>query len=56
MLGVTFAILFAGFMIADAIMFVHGYRSYMFYAKTDQEKQVRAKWFKDRGLEWDEKK
>lgn len=51
-----FAVLFAGFMIADAIMFVNGYRGYLFHAKTDQEKAVRAKWFRDRGIEWDGKK
>ena len=50
------SILLAGFVIADAIMFVNGYRSYIFCAKTEQEKAVRRKWFKDRGLEWDEKK
>lgn len=55
---IAFAIVFAGFMIADAIMFVNGYRGYrgyMFGATTDQEKNVRRKWFKDRGLEWSEK-
>jgi hypothetical protein len=50
------ATLLAGFAIADAIMFVNGYRSYLFYAKTEQEKKVRRKWFADRGMEWDEKK
>jgi hypothetical protein len=48
--------LFAGAMVADAIMFVNGYKSWIFHAKTEQEKAVRRKWFKDRGLEWDEKK
>lgn len=52
MLGLSLAILFGAFMIADAIMFVNGYRGYLFGALTDQEKAVRAKWFKDRGLEW----
>ena len=52
----AFAILFAGFAIADAIMFVNGYKSWMFHAKTEQEKAVRRKWFADRGMEWDEKK
>ena len=56
MLGISFAILIAGFMIADAIMFVNGYRGYFWGAITDQEKKVRRKWFKDHGLEWDEKK
>lgn len=55
MIGIGFAILFAGFMIADAIMFVNGYRGYFFGAKTDQEKKVRANWFAVRGIEWDEK-
>ncbi len=55
MLSVSLAILFAGYMIADAIIFVNGYRSYFFYAKTDQEKGLRRKWFKDHGMEWDEK-
>jgi hypothetical protein len=54
MLGVTLAILFAGFMIADAIMFVNGYRSYIFYAKTEQEKSVRRAWFEKRNINWDE--
>lgn len=49
------AILLAGIWIADAIMFVNGYKSWIFYAKTDQEKAVRRKWFADRGIEWDEK-
>jgi hypothetical protein len=56
MFGIGFAILIAGFVIADAIMFVNGYRSYIFCAKTEQEKSVRRAWFKDRGIEWDEKK
>lgn len=50
------AILFAGAMVADAIMFVNGYKSWIFHAKTEQEKSVRRKWFKDHGLEWDEKR
>lgn len=49
------AILFAGGVIADAILFVNGYRSYIFHAKTEQEKSVRRAWFKQRGIEWDEK-
>lgn len=56
MLGVGVAILFAGLFVADAIMFVNGYRGYFHHAKTDQEKEVRAKWFEERGLEWDGKK
>jgi penicillin-binding protein-related factor A (putative recombinase) len=55
MLGIGFAILFGCFMIADAIMFVNGYRSYCFWAKTEQEKSVRRAWFKSRGIEWNEK-
>ena len=55
MLGVILAIMFAGYVIADAIMFVHGYKSWNFFAKTEQEKAVRRKWFKDRGIEWDGK-
>lgn len=54
MLGIVIAILFSGFWIADAIMFVNGYKSQFFYAKTEQEKAVRRAWFKDRGIEWDE--
>ncbi len=49
-------IVVAGFVIADAILFVNGYTSRFFHAKTEQEKAVRRKWFKDRGIEWDEKK
>ena len=49
------AILIAGFTIADAILFVNGYKSYIFCAKTEQEKSVRRAWFKQRGVEWDEK-
>lgn len=49
------AILVAGFWIADAVMFVNGYRSYFFRAKTEQEKSVRCRWFRDREIQWDEK-
>lgn len=49
------AILVAGFWIADAVMFVNGYRSYFFRAKTEQEKSVRRRWFRDREIQWDEK-
>ena len=56
MFGLTLAILFAGYVIADAILFVNGYKSVIFYAKTEQEKSVRRAWFKQRGIEWDEKK
>lgn len=55
MLGISIAILLAGFLIADAIMYVNGYRGYCFWAKTEQEKAVRRAWFKSRGIEWDEK-
>lgn len=51
----VFAILIAGGVVADAIMFVNGYKSWIFYAKTDQEKAVRKRWFRDREIEWDEK-
>ena len=49
------AILLAAVVVADAIMFVNGYRGYFFHAKTEQEKSVRRAWFKERGIEWDEK-
>jgi len=49
------AILLAAGVVADAIMFVNGYRSYFFHAKTEQEKSVRRAWFKERGIEWNEK-
>lgn len=55
MFGVTLAIIFAGFTIADAIMFVNGYKGYLCAARTDQEKAVRSRWFRDREIEWDEK-
>lgn len=51
-----FAILIGAGVIADAIMFVNGYKGWIFYAKTEQEKEVRRAWFKQRGIEWDEKK
>lgn len=56
MLGVTLAIMFAGYMIADAIMFVNGYKSSFWCAKTDQEKALRLRWFRDREIQWDGKK
>jgi hypothetical protein len=55
MIGIGIAILIAGVVIADAIMFVNGYRGYFCKAKTEQEKAVRKAWFKERGIEWDEK-
>ena len=56
MFGISVAIIIGAGVIADAIMFVNGYRSYIFWAKTEQEKSVRRKWFEQRGIEWDEKK
>ena len=53
--SISLAIVVAGFAIAHAILFVQGYKSWLFRAKTEQEKAVRRKWFKDRGIEWDEK-
>ena len=47
-------IILAGYMIADAIMFVNGYKSFFFGAVTDQEKKVRRASFKEKGIEWDE--
>ena len=55
MFGIALAIFFAGFVIADAIMYVNGYRGYLHYAKTEQEKAVRRAWFESRGIVWDEK-
>jgi len=55
MFGLGIAIILAGLFIADAIMFVNGYRGYICGAKTEQEKSVRRAWFKERGIEWDEK-
>lgn len=52
---IAFAILIAGFMIADAIMFVNGYRGYFFGARTDQVKAVRKSMFAVKGVEWDGK-
>ncbi len=53
---IALSILIAGFVVADAIMFVNGYKSWAFFAKTEQEKAVRRKWFADRGIEWDGEK
>jgi hypothetical protein len=55
MLGVVVAVILAALIVADAIMFVNGYRSYFYRAKTEQEKSVRRAWFNERGIEWDEK-
>lgn len=55
MLGLGIAIMLAGFWIADAVMFVNGYRGYFHTAKTEQEKSVRRAWYEQRGIEWDEK-
>lgn len=55
MISVSLSIVFSGLLIADAIMFVNGYRSYFFRAKTDQEKKVRNKFFQRLDTEWDQK-
>lgn len=56
MLGIGFAIFFGCFMIADAIMFVNGYRGYIFRARTEQEKKVRKHFFsKKLAIIWDGK-
>jgi hypothetical protein len=47
-----FAILLGAWVIGDAILFVNGYRSSFFDAKTDLEKKVRQKFFEDKGIEW----
>ena len=52
---IAFAILIAGYMIADAILFVNGYKSLFWCAKTDQEKALRLRWFRDREIQWNEK-
>ena len=52
---IALSIMLVGFVIADAIMYVNGYKSWVFTAKTEQEKAVRRKWFADRGIQWDEK-
>jgi len=46
------AFLIGAYLIADAIMFVNGYKSAIFFAKTPLERKVREKFFKDRGIEW----
>lgn len=53
MIGIC--IIIAGYIIADAILFVNGYKSAFFIAKTEQEKNIRRKIFKEKDLEWDEK-
>lgn len=55
MFGISVAIIIGCFLIADAIMFVHGYKGYFYGASTEQEKKVRRQWFNDRGMEWSEK-
>lgn len=52
---IALSILIAGYMIADAVLFVHGYKSSFWCAKTEQEKAVRKRWFRDREIEWDGK-
>lgn len=53
MIGIS--IIIGAALIADAILFVHGYKGFFYGAVTDQEKNVRRKWFKDQGMEWNEK-
>jgi len=45
--------LLGAYIIADAILFVNGYKSGFFHAKTELEKKVRAKFFADNGIDWD---
>lgn len=52
---IALSIIIAGYLVADAILFVHGYKSYIFTAKTEQEKQIRAQLFNKVGIQWDEK-
>ena len=51
----VFFILIAGYIIADAIMFVNGYRSRFWAAKTEQEKAARRAFFDKLNIKWDEK-
>ena len=46
------AFLIGAYLIADAIMFVNGYKSAIFFAKTPLEKEVRKKFFEDQGIKW----
>jgi hypothetical protein len=55
MLGISVAVILAGLFVADAIMFVNGYKGYFHRAKTEQEKAVRRAWFNQRGIKWKEK-
>jgi hypothetical protein len=52
---IAFVIVVAGFVIADAIMFVNGYRSLFWKARTKQEKAVRRAFFDKLNIKWDEK-
>ena len=52
---IELTIILAAVIIADAIMFVHRYKGFFYGAKTEQEKEVRRKWFESRSLEWDGK-
>ena len=49
-------ILIGAYWITDAILFVNGYKSFWFFAKTDQEKAVRKAMFEAKGIEWDGEK
>lgn len=55
MFGIAIAIIVGSAIIADAIMFVNGYKGFFYGAITEQEKKVRRQWFNDRGIEWSEK-
>ena len=52
---IGFSILIGAYWIADAILFIHGYKSFWFRAKTDQEKAMRKAMFEAKGIEWDGK-
>ena len=47
------SVLIAGFLIADAIMFVNGYRGYFWHAKTPLEKAVRKAFFEKMNVDLD---
>jgi hypothetical protein len=53
MIGLS--ILIGAYWIADAILFIHGYKSFWWCANTDQEKAVRKAMFEVKGIEWDDK-
>ena len=52
---IGFSILIGAYWIADAILFIHGYKSFWWCANTDQEKAVRKAMFEAKGIEWDGK-